>query len=354
MHSYEELLSQMTEAYREYTGTEPDDASDIGIRLKVLAGELFAAYAELNWLENQMFPDTAAGSFLEKHAFQRGLTRKQGTKAEGDVDFYLQYTVSYDIQIPQGTVVATEGADPVRFETTQAAVVTSGSLSVNVPIRALETGSRGNVSVQKIRVLVTPVSGIVRVQNDYRTENGTDVETDEQLRKRVLDSYVHIPNGTNKAYYIREAMAVNGVAAAGIIPRYRGPGTVDVLIADTDGNAPQTLINEVQTRLERAREINVDVQVRALTIIPCEVYLELAVISGYSFEQVSAGVRRALSEYFSTLGGGQTAYLSEMGEAITHVDGVKNFTFVHNMTSDIAMRPDCAARCGTVTITERE
>ena len=56
MQSYGEILNRMTDYYREKTGTEPDRASDIGIRMEILAGEVFKAYSEMNWLKNQMFP----------------------------------------------------------------------------------------------------------------------------------------------------------------------------------------------------------------------------------------------------------------------------------------------------------
>ena len=40
MDTYDGILQRMREKYRVQTGHWPDDASDIGIRLKVLAGEL--------------------------------------------------------------------------------------------------------------------------------------------------------------------------------------------------------------------------------------------------------------------------------------------------------------------------
>ena len=84
MDKYEEILAKMQNKYKELTGTDPDEASDIGIRLKVLAAELLSAYAELNWMKQQMFPHTASGVYLDMHADQRGITRKEGAKATGE------------------------------------------------------------------------------------------------------------------------------------------------------------------------------------------------------------------------------------------------------------------------------
>ena len=48
--TYESILSRMQGRFQELAGFPADDASDIGIRLKVLAGELFSACPNLDWL----------------------------------------------------------------------------------------------------------------------------------------------------------------------------------------------------------------------------------------------------------------------------------------------------------------
>ena len=142
--------------------------------------------------------------------------------------------------------------------------------------------------------------------------------------------------------------------AAGVVPRNNGGGTVDVFIADQDGDAPQALLEEVRRKLAQAREINVEVRVRALNIVPCDVYLTIEVKSGYSFAVVESNCRDAINDYFNALGGGQSVYLSEIGEAVAHVEGVANYSFSPMLSYDIDIDDDCAARCGTVYITERE
>ena len=44
MPSYESIVQRMQEEFEKQAGFVPDDASDIGIRMKVLAGELFSCY----------------------------------------------------------------------------------------------------------------------------------------------------------------------------------------------------------------------------------------------------------------------------------------------------------------------
>ena len=63
--TYESILSRMQDQFQELAGFPADDASDIGIRLKVLAGELFSACTNLDWLKRQVLSsDGPASSWI--------------------------------------------------------------------------------------------------------------------------------------------------------------------------------------------------------------------------------------------------------------------------------------------------
>ena len=66
METYDEIYRRMSEKYTAESGFEIDPSSDIAIRLRVLAGEIYNAGCSLDWLKRQMFADTATGETLEK------------------------------------------------------------------------------------------------------------------------------------------------------------------------------------------------------------------------------------------------------------------------------------------------
>ena len=72
MDSYENILSGMKEKYTELSGNEIPEGSDIDIRMKVLAGEIFENEVSLDFIKRQMFASTATGEYLDKHAEDRG------------------------------------------------------------------------------------------------------------------------------------------------------------------------------------------------------------------------------------------------------------------------------------------
>ena len=113
--TYEEILKRMQAKYEEETGAKPEDSADIGIRLKVLAGEIHRVMAEMEWLRRQAFPQTAVGEELDKHAAQRGLERIAAQKAKGVLTFSRSTPLSYDVTLPKGTICASAGDAPQEY-----------------------------------------------------------------------------------------------------------------------------------------------------------------------------------------------------------------------------------------------
>ena len=67
--NYSEILERMQTEFEKNAGYVPDDASDIGIRMKTLAGEIFSLESSIDFLKRQMFPTTATGEYLDKHTW---------------------------------------------------------------------------------------------------------------------------------------------------------------------------------------------------------------------------------------------------------------------------------------------
>lgn len=338
METYDEILSKMTEKYKELSGITPHEASDTGIRLRVLAGEIFNSLVNMEWLKNQMFADTATGEYLDYHGAERGLERRAASCAQGSVIFSVSQAALSDVVIPAGTVVATEGEEPLRFETTQEVTLYAGDLSVYADIIALTTGRAGNAAAGKITVIVTPPSGDLQVTNPDPCESGSDTESDESFRSRIISSFANASNGTNCAYYERVATEISGVASAGVVPRGRGAGTVDVYVASQGTDVSDEVLAVVQETLSRLREVNVDVAAYKAQKATIHMRLNLEVKPGYEFEEVKEQCIEALSEYISSRGVGGNVLLTEAGERIYHIDGVKEYSFSSYANSD--------SRCG--------
>ena len=61
---FEEIYAHMAAEYKTLAGVEPEDAADVSIRLKVLAGELYTVLCAAESLKLNCFPQTATGEAL--------------------------------------------------------------------------------------------------------------------------------------------------------------------------------------------------------------------------------------------------------------------------------------------------
>ncbi len=102
------------------------------------------------------------------------------TRAAGEVRFRSENTLD-QVAVPDGTVVAT--ADGIQFLTTQAATIpradfaTSTPGTVDVPVRAVDAGPRGNVPEGSINQLPAPIAAqLVSVRNPRPTDGGERIE----------------------------------------------------------------------------------------------------------------------------------------------------------------------------------
>lgn len=350
MYSYQEIAGRMQEKFTALAGFSPDDASDIGIRMKVLAGEIYSVCSAIDWLKMQTFAQSAQGEQLDLRAQERGLIRKQPLAAQGSLDFKRSSPLWYNAAIPVGTVCSTEGNSSVRYITIKEAVLPSGQLSVTVPARAEKGGRGGNAQPGTVSVLVTPPPAIESVTNSAVFSGGEDGESDSELRSRLMQSYASISNGTNAAFYREAALKYDGVHSVGVVPREKGAGTVSLYLGGRGGVPTGEVTQRVQQELNQLREVNVDV-----TVMPAQtvaVNIQVAVTPADTVEKQEAydSCVRAIQDYFYTLSVGEPFVATALGVQIFSTGKIKNYLFINSVTSDKKMNTNQLAVCGTVDI----
>lgn len=351
METYDSILQKMKDKYTELSGNVPSDASDISVRLSVLAGEIYSALVNMEWLKRQMFADTAQGEYLDCHAQTRGLERRGASCAQGSVIFSVSEAVQSRVSIPAGTVVATQEEYPLRFETVETVAIPVGGTSVHAQIKALEAGRKYNVSAGKITVMVTPPAAVEAVTNPDPCVSGTDTESDESLRARIIESYKFASNGTNCAYYKTVASEIEGVAGAGVVPRGRGAGTVDVYIAGEGTQVSDEVLAQVQSTLSSLREVNVDVGVFKASEEKVDLTIYLDVSDGYEYEEVKENCLNAVVDYISCRSVGGSVLLNQIVDILCHMEGVADF-YIPSSNYNVRCDEDRYPVAGTIKFIE--
>lgn len=283
----------------------------------------------IDWLSRQLLPDTAETEWLDRHGniwltnADHTTGRKVATVATGSVT----------LAGTPGTIVPiatqlTSGVD-ITYETTEQVMIGADG-TVPVDIRAIDPGVDGNLDPGDIITTSTVVAGLDGPATVILLTGGTDTESDEDLRIRVLDRIRQPPMGGDQNDYVQWALAVAGVTRAWCAPLEMGIGTVTVrfmcddLRATQGGFPTEADIAAVTAYLDTMRPVAVkDFFVEAP--IPFDINFTIS-----DLEQDDAGIRAELEAAVREMLmqkaiPGQTIYRSWIDEAITSVHNVDHY-----------------------------
>ena len=306
---FEEIYAHMAAEYKTLAGVEPEDAADVSIRLKVLAGELYTVLCAAESLKLNCFPQTAAGEALDLHAEERGLVRKDAVKSVGTLTFSRRTALSYAAEIPAGTVCAA-----------------SGENAVTAAAQAVLGGRRGNAAKGAVNTLITPPAGIESVTNDVSFTGGADKEDDEALRTRLLRCFYALPNGSNTETYRRAALMTPGVKSVQVVPRANGVNTVAVYLYGDNGAVTDEVLGKVGETLEKLKEISVDVTVAAAVAVKKPVTVYVKPKDGCAFEDAKASCTAAITAYLNAFEVGEPFVTAGLIHAVMETGVAQNCT----------------------------
>ena len=254
--------------------------------LEIFKKVVYSFYVLLANVMIQAHAQTARDKWLDLKAEEIGLTRKPATKATGNVVFTREVVDPSNVVIPVQTIISTatdsQGRE-YRFLTTAEVILAADTTEVTAPVEAEFAGAEYNVGTLTINLLISSIDGVDGVENrdGWLTSEGTDIETDTELRERYRLKWETLARGSTKAAYIGYSKEVNGVVDVEVDDSFpRGPGTVDVFITGTNGMPTQTLIDEVQALIDDKKPICSDTVVYAPTPITIDATINIYVLSG--------------------------------------------------------------------------
>jgi uncharacterized phage protein gp47/JayE len=160
-------------------------------------------------------PATADGNSLFSLGSFISITRKQASKSKGIVTF----TGAQGTQIPMGFQVST--VDGIVFITdTGGTIPQSGT--INIDVTSVEAGINNNVNANLITRIISPLPGLVSVNNSAATAGGENQETEPEFRKRYFDT-------------LEEGSGANVDGIAGTLRRVEG--VTDAIVKENATNA---------------------------------------------------------------------------------------------------------------------
>lgn len=350
METYSSILQKMQNKFKELAGYDVDEASDVGIRIRVLAAEIYSAYTNLEWLKTQMFAQTATGERLDLHAQQRGLQREEPTSSYGTLTFSRTSARGYSVEIPAGTICSTTGVNPIKVITLESGIISDTGTTVTVSAKSVDQGSVANLSADSVTVFVTAIAGVDSVTNDDAFIGACDAEDDEVLRKRLMESYENLSTGSNSEFYKQIALNHNDIKSASVFPMNRGTGTVDIFVASIGSVPDSDTIAEIQADIDKLKGVNVDAKVLPAVTSEINITANISIDPNYNSSDVIENCKTAIRNYFNSLNIGDNLFSVAIGNAIFNVDGVINYTFPSSSGYDTSIDGASIAILGTLTI----
>lgn len=284
------------------------------------AGAVHSLYGYLDFISKQALPDTAEDEYLLRWvAIWLPAGRKPATFANG-VNA-VQVTGSIGTFYPIGTLFVR--ADGQQYASTSEITLTAPTGLISV--RAVTADALSNTGVGVPITLFQPVAGSssTAVVVSPGITGGTNEESLQALKARLIRRIQQPPQGGSAADYETWALEVPGVTRAWIKPLQLGAGTVVVYIAADDAaTAPipdAGIVAAAQAYINTKRPVTADVTVLAPVALVVNISAKLR--PNTSAAQIAA--RAELQDLFFRMAEpGGTIPLSKIREAISVASGV--------------------------------
>lgn len=300
----------------------------------------------------ETFVQTASGQYLDYRAEETGLDRIQATNAIVRAKFTGQNDTPFSLAI--GSRFSSIGENPIYYQ-----VFMEESPGI-YRLKAEQNGTQGNKYIGTLLPLDN-FNGLVSATLTSVLIPARDMESDDELRQRILNAKEVVSFGGNINDYIDLTMSIDGVGSVQVYPTWNGGGTVKLVIVDNEFNAAsQTLVDKVQNIIDPQKEglgigyapIGHTVTVAAPENKTINIQFSLTLSSGIQLEQVKANVEQVIREHFLNVRKKWAnrienqydcwIFRSQLTASILTVPGVANVQSLtlNGQQNDIKMRAD--------------
>jgi len=283
-----------------------------------------------------VLPDTALGEYLDRAVSAYGINRKQATAA------VRKMTTSDPVAIGtrwgiNGLVYAVNEA----LSETEYAVICETS------------GVVGNQYSGELQA-ISAVAGVTATLGDIITA-GADKESDDAIRARFYEK-VHLPATSGNAYHYQQwALEVSGVGAAKVFPLDNGPGTVGILVVDSDMSVSEGLPEKVAAYIETVRPIGATVTVYSPATQNIEISANVQLDGSKSLDDVKTAYASALKEFLKdTVFTSYRVSYAKLGSLLLDIPGVEDFDSLalNGGTGNITIAPKQIPVPGNIDLVE--
>ena len=313
--------------------------------ISAAAYEIWKVYQSLDAVIPIMFVDKTSGKYIDKRCADYDIPRKEGTYATAK----LTITGVSGTTIPAAKVFLT--ADGLEFTADISVSIVDGTATITVT--AAEVGEKYNVDAGTITKQFVNQAGITSVTNAVAT-GGTNPETDAALVERLYEYLQKPATSGNTNQYKQWALKVDGVGGAKVFPLWNGPGTVKVVIVDSNKQpVNSTIIEDTTDYIEMVRPIGATVTVGSGVAKTISIAATVAPATGYSLAAATTTFTSSIEAYFKDIAFEATyVSLARIGTILLGTDGITDYNGLklNGSTSNVTLADEEIPVIGTVNL----
>lgn len=172
-------------------------------------------------------------------------------------------------------------------------------------------------------------------------ESGIEVEDNEKLFNRLMLKIKTPATSGNRYHYLNWALAVDGVGAAKVFPVANGPGTVKVVIADSDKKAASSdLVEKAAAYIEELRPIGATVTVTSAIEKMLKITANITIVDGLNLGNVKGEFDGLITAYLKESAfEASSISIAKIGNILLNTIGVLDYQDlkVNGLTSNIVL-----------------
>jgi len=204
-----------------------DQNSDFVIRGKTFSGIVSGLYGDQDKVDKDSFVSSMRPESLALAGSDLGINKQPATQSIG---VQVRIYGTNGIAIGVGSLTFLYTATNIMYTNTTGGTISGGFLDVEVLCDV--AGQIGNVASPDVLTIVSPPANVTTIADIKKDiTDGSDIESDDSYRARILSKKQNPPSGGNEIDYPRFAFEANPSVRSALIRRFgRGLGTVDVYI----------------------------------------------------------------------------------------------------------------------------
>lgn len=332
--TYENILDDMLS--RVTSDVDKREGSIIYDALAPAAYKLAEQYFMLNNFIDLVSGDTATGEYLDRVVNDYGITRKKAT--------YAIRTIETTIDVAIGT----------RWGLKDTSYIIIEKISTNnYKAKCEQLGEIGNIytgileNIDNVNEVTATLTDII--------ESGAEEENDDNLRSRFYQQLQAPATSGNSDNYRTWALQVEGVGDVKVFPLANGPGTVKLLVVDSDMGIDETLESKVYNYIEKLRPIGAEVVVDSPTSKVINISANVNIDGTRLLDNIKQSFSDEISKYlkditFETY----TVSYAKIGSILLGIEGVLDYSDlkINNNNSNVTISETEMAIAGSVDLME--